>query len=119
MGDFVGALLGEAVGAGVGFARVVVKVTVSPLVTVKALFNVTVVDDVTDVTVALEEPTATIEPVDTPAVEATVTVVDVLESVAVDTNTSPTVMYVGDKVGSTVGALLGEALGLGVGTLLV
>ena len=49
-----------------------------------AELTVTVVEDVTAVTVALEESTVTVEPTDTLEVEATVTVVvEVLDAVAV------------------------------------
>ena len=48
-----------------------------------AELTVTVVEDVTAVTVDVEEPTVTVEPTDTLEVEATVSVVEVLEAVAV------------------------------------
>jgi hypothetical protein len=41
------------------------------------------VDEVTAVTVDVEEPTVTVEPTDTPEVEKTVSVVEVLAAVAV------------------------------------
>ena len=72
-------------------------------------------DDVTAVTVAVVDPTVTVEPAETPEVEATVSVVEVLEAVATVVKTSPTVMYVGLREGATVGATVGTVEGCGVG----
>ena len=72
-------------------------------------------DDVTAVTVDVDEPTVTVEPADTPEVELTVRIVEVLATLANVVKTSPTVMYVGLREGATVGATVGTVEGCGVG----
>ena len=79
----VGEWLGEAEGCGVGLLIVVVMSTEAPTVTIKTESTVNVVEDVTAVTVDVDEPTVTVEPTEAPEVDTTVSVVDELEAVAV------------------------------------
>ena len=116
VGDAVGALLGEALGLGVGTANTNVSIVV-PL-TVAAVLRVTVCVPVfTAVTVVPSGmPVPEIKlPMEIDATEVT-EVTLALPAVVVPLLTVVTTLYVGRRVGDKVGATEGDAVGLGVGT---